>query len=618
MARLTDEEIRILQRARIIQDRLEAEKLEAGEELPAKKVQPKIRKQKITNHPPVQQREAGKSNSAAIPSSKAERTRNMPVDGEKRAVNLSRESAGRTNAALRNTEAIRKPAKTAEESAKKIVNTAVTSEAARTVGTGNPVNAREKRAVRQPVATVEEKRNKSLAGGPVRQPVGTIDTVGRKNAKQSAKTSGEKAGNPKKGDVQQQRVYTENGKDQKQLTRAEAVRNPSKSMVNSDRSVTKERVNRTTVKKTAVPERNTAKRTTGSENLSRQKASSNSTKNSSGTRKTTASGSAAARRKISKKKKTEKWKIIVIALLITFLIAAIAGVGAFIFIYSNISKTNYESISQSERSADVLPEQRGVKNILLLGTDERNSGEASRSDAIIVLSINENKKKIIMTSILRDSYVTIPGYGKNRINHAYQMGGAALMIQTIEENFKIPIDSYAKVDFFSFMGIIDKLGGVPITVTQEELGYLNGYISEINALQGLPNNDGQLAQAGSYQLNGKQALAYSRIRYIGTDFARTERQRTVLDALFQQLKTASPKELYEVATTILPDVTTNIGDTDLTKMMIKSIFYMKYDVVQNRIPMDGTWSDLVVGGQEVLGIDFEANQAGLKSIIYEE
>src|SRR5699024_3160714 len=216
-----------------------------------------------------------------------------------------------------------------------------------------------------------------------------------------------------------------------------------------------------------------------------------------GTKQTSSkrNSSSTVRRKSLKKKKTAKWKIVLIALVITFLLAAIAAVGAFILIYSNVSRTNYEPIAQSERSADVLAEQKGVKNILLLGTDERVSGETSRSDAIIVLSINENRKKIVMTSILRDSYVEIPGYGKNRINHAYQMGGAALMIQTIENNFKIPIDSYAKVDFFSFMGIIDKLGGVPITVTQEELGYLNGYIAEINTLQGLPVNDGQLAQA---------------------------------------------------------------------------------------------------------------------------
>ena len=617
MAKLTDEEIRILQRARIIQDRLEAERLEAGEELPAKKAQPKIQKQKLgkTKNSPAQQREAVNtkldSMNHRVPTAPRTRRNEAISEGDERqSINSTRDpQMGRDGVGIARSEltekSLRRAAVVAEESAKKKAEAASTANIAETeikkraAGTGavSPKTG-ERKAIRHPVATVEEKRNRSLAAGTVRHPVGTIETAGKRMESQM-EHSAEKTESQRKSSAQQRNVHIENGKDPKQVTRAEAVKNPSRQMKSSD----KRAVQKTTEKK----------------NPSNQTKRSGKSATKTSVKKTAGSSSAAARRqRIAKKKKAAKWKIVLIAVLITLLIAAIAAVGAFIFIYSNISRTNYEPISRSERSADVMPQQKGVKNILLLGTDERDIGEASRSDAIIVLSINENKKKIVMTSILRDSYVTIPGYEQNRINHAYQMGGAALMIETIEENFKIPIDSYAKVDFFSFMGIIDKLGGVPITVTQEELGYLNGYISEINALQGIDNNDGQLAQAGTYQLNGKQALAYSRIRYVGTDFARTERQRTVLDGIFQQMKTASPKELYEVFTTILPDVTTNIGDMELTKLLVKSVFYMKYDIVQNRIPMDGTWSNLVVGGQEVLGIDFEANQAGLKSIVYEE
>lgn len=571
----------------MIQDRLEAERLEAGEELPARKPQPKIQKQKINKTRTSQNKE---QSDRAVVQKKTEDFVRKPISSET-AGSVPKTMASQpvrtavTAKSVPNLEGSAKavPRTMIQEGEKKSLKQRQIKE---TENSGSSTGV--KRAVRQPVATVEEKRNKSLAAGPVRKPVATIDTIGRRKVNQlSEKAAEESAKRQIKNDTQQRKRSTQierDGAKQKKIqsttqTNAQRTRSGNSS---SDQVITPRR--------------------TGSKQVSSRGSSS----------------SAARRKKTLKKKKTAKWKIVLIALVITFLLVAIAAVGAFILIYSNVSRTNYEPISQLERSSDVLAEQKGIKNILLLGTDERVSGETSRSDAIIVLSINENQKKIVMTSILRDSYVEIPGYGKNRINHAYQMGGAALMIQTIENNFKIPIDSYAKVDFFSFMGIIDKLGGVPITVTQEELGYLNGYIAEINTLQGLPVNDGQLAQAGSYQLNGKQALGYSRIRYVGTDFARTERQRTVLDGLFQQLKTASPKELYEVAATILPDITTSIGDMDLTKMIAKSVFYMKYDIIQNRIPMDGTWNDLVVGGQEVLEIDFEANQEGLKSIIYGE
>ncbi len=576
MAKLTDEEIRILQRARMIQDRLEAERLEAGEELPVKKPQPKIQRQKI-NKTKTSQNQMGRTTTQK----KTEGSAQKPVSSEtaatvsKAAASKSAQAAATAKFAS-NLESSGKTIPKIQEGEKKSLNQGQVKEVENFENSTGV-----KHTVRQPVATVEEKRNKNLAAGPVRKPVATIDTIGRRKVNQSSEKEVEESAKRQiKNDTQQRSVQIEKDKAKQKKSQA-----PTQTNTQKTRSAS--------LKQTVTPR--------GTKQTS-------SKRNSSST----------VRRKPLKKKKTAKWKIVLIALVITFLLAAIAAVGAFILIYSNVSRTNYEPIAQSERSADVLAEQKGVKNILLLGTDERVSGETSRSDAIIVLSINENRKKIVMTSILRDSYVKIPGYGKNRINHAYQMGGAALMIQTIENNFKIPIDSYAKVDFFSFMGIIDKLGGVPITVTQEELGYLNGYIAEINTLQGLPVNDGQLAQAGNYQLNGKQALAYSRIRYIGTDFARTERQRTVLDGLFQQLKTASPKELYEVAATILPDITTNIGNMDLTKMIAKSVFYMKYDIIQNRIPMDGTWNDLVVGGQEVLEIDFEANREGLKSMIYGE
>ena len=318
-----------------------------------------------------------------------------------------------------------------------------------------------------------------------------------------------------------------------------------------------------------------------------------------------------------RKKKSAAGKAIKIIMTIVILLAVLFG-GAYFIVRAIVSRTNFQPYETSyERAGDVMSDP-DVTNILLIGSDERESVDTARSDAMIVLSINETLHEITMTSILRDSYVTIPGYGQQRINHAYQMGGEALLIQTIEENFKLGIDYYASVDFFSFMDIIDCVGGVEIAVQPEEVEWINAYVAELNNILGSPEGDQYISSAGTMTLSGKQALAYSRIRYVGTDFARTERQRTVLNALIGKLKSANPVQLFRVVNTVLPDVNTDINDHAMTMMLFKAVFYLGYDVQEFRVPMDGTWWNEDANGQEVLGIDFAANIAGLKSTIYGE
>ena len=222
-------------------------------------------------------------------------------------------------------------------------------------------------------------------------------------------------------------------------------------------------------------------------------------------------------------------------LIILLIIVAILLAGMYAFLRTTIAQTNYKPYQTSyERQSDVLT-QKGVTNILLIGTDTRVAGSNdARSDAMIVVSINPYKRRLVMTSIMRDSYVTIPGYGQNRINEAYSWGGPALLIQTIEENYKLGIDYYAQVDFFSFVDVIDAFGGVTINVEQPEVEFINGYIAEYNQVSGIADRDGFVDEqfpGGEITLTGKQALGYARIRKIGNDFARTQRQRTVMNAL---------------------------------------------------------------------------------------
>lgn len=282
-----------------------------------------------------------------------------------------------------------------------------------------------------------------------------------------------------------------------------------------------------------------------------------------------------------------------------------------------VSKMNYRPFETEYVSGADVFRENGTLNMLLIGTDERHSGDTERSDSMIILSINQKKHRIVLTSILRDSYVNIPGHGQSRLNAAYQYGGAALLIQTIEENFKIGIDYYAKVDFYSFVDIVDAVGGVDIDVDEGELVYVNGYLNEINALLGAPEGDSYLAGPGVQRLNGKQALSYARIRYIGMDFQRTDRQREIIQGIASRAKTMKPTVLIRLLDQVLPQITTNVEEHKMTMLILKSVLYLRYDMKQNRIPMDGTWSDDRVNGQEVLGIDFDANIRGIRECIYQ-
>lgn len=366
--------------------------------------------------------------------------------------------------------------------------------------------------------------------------------------------------------------------------------------------------------------KNSAKTTTASKNSNRKSQSQASRNNNvqqtqkAGSSKNSKGSTAKKNTRKKRKKKRNKLVAIIITIAAILLVLFLA---VFFLIRSFVTKTNYEPYTtEYVRAADVMT-NRNVKNILLIGSDERSAGDTKRSDAIILLSINEKKKKIVMTSFLRDSYVQIPGYGQQRINHSYQMGGPALLIQTIEENFKIGIDSYIKVDFFSFIDIIDCLGGIEIDVDADELNYVNLYVNEINTILGAPVGEQFLTESGVQTLNGRQALGYSRIRYIGSDFQRTERQREVLTAIFQKAKHLNLSNMGELITEVVPDLTTNINDNKMTLMIMKAVLYLGYDIVQFRVPMDGTWSDFNANGQEVLSIDFDANINGLRQTIYE-
>lgn len=283
-----------------------------------------------------------------------------------------------------------------------------------------------------------------------------------------------------------------------------------------------------------------------------------------------------------------------------------------------INSLEEEIRNNMEANQTPIMQDKDVFNILLIGSDSRKSGgRKGLSDAMIIVSINKKTKTITATSVLRDIYLQIPGKQNNRINTAYALGGADLLMDTIEQNFKIQVDRYASVDFFAFIDIVDAVGGVTLEVTDKEIPVINKYVAEINHLTDQEETLDQLTEPGTLLLNGKQALGYARNRYVGNnDFERTARQRRVLEQVFHKVKDIGILELNSLMNKLLPQVTTNLTQGEIFSMILSLPSYAKYNLQQWSIPVSGSYSNMRIRGMAVLGIDFEKNIKEIQTRIY--
>jgi LCP family protein required for cell wall assembly len=312
--------------------------------------------------------------------------------------------------------------------------------------------------------------------------------------------------------------------------------------------------------------------------------------------------------------KKGKGKRVFIALLTILCLFAVIWCYAMTKIYG---KMNYSEIP-SFASAGI--KDNGVVNVLLIGSDSRDETDEGRSDAMILLSISNSTKTIQMTSFLRDMYVEIPGYEGNRLNAAYAFGGPELLMETITQNFDIKIDRYMVVNFKAFANLVDAVGGVKLELSNDEVKWVNAYLNEYNLLQGLPIDNDYLDEtlSGEIQLDGPQALAYSRNRYIGTDFGRTERQRKVLNQVIKKIPGAMVTNPTGIIDGLFPNLTTNVTRGEFIYLSSVAWKLAAYDIEQNMIPLQGTYSDANIRGMAVLQVDFEANKKYLKEKIYNE
>ena len=278
-------------------------------------------------------------------------------------------------------------------------------------------------------------------------------------------------------------------------------------------------------------------------------------------------------------------------------------------------KLNYSEIEDTKKEPF---KEAGVKNILLIGNDSRNADEGGRSDAMILVSISSRTNSIHLTSLLRDIYVDIPGHDGNRLNAAYAYGGPELLMETLEENFDIEVNRYMLVNFQAFANLVDAVGGVDLELSNEEVQYVNGYLVEYNQLEGRAEGTDYLdsSLSGNIHLNGPQALAYCRNRYIGSDFARTERQRKVVAAAVKNAPFALVTNGSELIEGVMSNITTNLTKTELSGLMMQAPMMITYDMVSRSIPLEGTYSNANIRGMAVLEVDFEANKQYIKEEIY--
>ena len=281
-----------------------------------------------------------------------------------------------------------------------------------------------------------------------------------------------------------------------------------------------------------------------------------------------------------KKKKNKFASFLFKFIIVVIVIIAAVGISGFSYLNQKISLMTHEdaldpvSVGINSETAKSL---KDYKNIALLGIDSRNDdyGLGNRSDCIIIASINQRNGDIQLISVYRDTYIDVLENGITRldkITHAYSYGRAENTIKSLNEALDLNITEYVTVNFEAVADAVDALGGVTINVTSEELKYINPYIDETANVTGKTGI--HLTTAGSQTLNGVQAVSYGRIRYTaGGDYKRTERMRTVIEAVFNKAKTFNAVQLNDFVVHVFPRIYTNIKEDEILDLIPKISSY---------------------------------------------
>ena len=304
-----------------------------------------------------------------------------------------------------------------------------------------------------------------------------------------------------------------------------------------------------------------------------------------------------------------KWILLVLLILI---------LAAALFAARLLTCYNYDDTNASD-----LTITDNVVNIALFGVDTRENQEeaGTRADAIMIMSVNNSTGKIKLVSLMRDSYVNVPGYGMTKLCHSYSYGGPQLAMQTINEDFGTNISEYITVNFGEMASIISSVGGVKINVTKAERKETNKFIKEYCKANGLSYKKNKIKKSGEQMLNGVQAMTYGRIRKgsTGGDWSRTERQSAVLEQVFARATSGNPVRFIGFLNGLMPNVTTSLSQSDFVKLGLHTIKGGMPDMEHARLPLDGEWQySTTADGMSVITFRDDVLAQHLQEYLYKD
>lgn len=317
---------------------------------------------------------------------------------------------------------------------------------------------------------------------------------------------------------------------------------------------------------------------------------------------------------MARRKKRIHWIRFILEVLVLLILAA-GLFAAAKFVKVKRGSLNMDSVVKNENiPSDELERMKGYKDIAFFGVDSREGDleSGTNSDTIMVCSINQKTYEVKLVSVYRDTYLDTVENGYNKCNSAYAVGGAETAVSMLNKNLDLNITDYVTVDFEAVVELVDLFGGVDINLTEGEVGWLNGYLVEGRKVLGRDCED--VPGPGLQHLNGMQALAYSRIRFIGLDYERTERQRTVLEQVLEKVKSSDPLTLNKAADTLLPMVSTSLSLPELLKIAAGA---GKLTISETSgFPFDKTTAD-ISAGDCVIPVNLAANVTQLHEFLYD-
>lgn len=329
---------------------------------------------------------------------------------------------------------------------------------------------------------------------------------------------------------------------------------------------------------------------------------------------------AAAKAAAKKRKKRRVKRLVIAAICVLIAVPILLVTGIIVWLTSSLKTTDIPKDNSNLGINDRFDDKKyaDITNIALFGVDRRGTG-SSRSDAIMIITVDKRHHKLKAASLLRDSYVTIEGRSKkDKLTHAYAYGGATLAIKTINQNFGLNIRDYVTVDFDSMAKVVDAVGGVTIDVKQNELASANNSIKEYCKVYKIKNPT-YIQKAGTQVLNGMQACGYSRVRYAGNgdDRQRTDRQRKVVEQVFNKVRDMNLTAYPGLAAQIVPLVETSMSLNDIVGLGTTLMKSGDAGFDQKRFPENADLRGETIGGVSYIVFDEAKTQQKIHDFIFE-